>query len=145
MGLIYSGSSDAQSYHHSSALFEPLVHWLLPSMSALQIQSLHYVVRKCAHLTEYALLAGLLWRAIHQPVGIPRRWGGWCDVALVLGLVGLYSATDEFHQTFISGRTGQVSDVLVDLVGGTLGLGIGWLAQLIRTRPGGAAASQEAV
>lgn len=42
-------------------------------------------------------------------------------------LVAAYAATDEYHQLFVPGRSGQVRDVVIDTVGGTLGLGA-WLA-----------------
>ena len=67
MFLIFSASGDGQSYRHSSRIIVPLLHWLFPWMSQELIETLHYLVRKCAHLSEYAVLALLLWRAIRQP------------------------------------------------------------------------------
>lgn len=141
MVVIFSVSSDTQSFHHSSTLFEPLMHWLFPQMPQPRIEHIHYLFRKCAHLTEYALLALLLWRAIHHTHGKRRRPAGeiepppngkfpwlWPEAGLALALVFLYAASDEIHQVFIPGRTGQVSDVLVDTTGGIIGLGLLWLS-----------------
>jgi len=86
---------------------------------------MHLIVllaRKCAHLTEYAVFALLLWRALRKPVkNDPRPWL-WREARLALLMVALYAASDEFHQCFVPTRTGLVSDVLVDTAGGAAGL-----------------------
>lgn len=84
------------------------------------------LVRKCAHLTEYAVFALLLWRALRKPVkNDPRPWI-WREARLALLMVALYAASDEFHQNFVSTRTGLVSDVFVDTAGGAAGLFALW-------------------
>jgi VanZ family protein len=65
------------------------------------------------HLAAYGLLAGLLWWALR---GTGVRYPA--TVALVLAV--LYGASDEFHQSFVPGRTMTVSDLLVDLIGASL-------------------------
>ena len=128
MILIFSASGDARSYQHSSALFAPLLHWLFPQMSGAHIELIHHVFRKIGHLTEYALLALLLWRAIRQPQTNDRRsraWR-WDETGLSLVLVFLYAASDEFHQIFVPTRTALVSDVLIDTCGGAIGLLLLW-------------------
>jgi VanZ family protein len=127
MTLVFSASADAQSYRHSSIYFEPLLRWLFPHMPQSQIEAIHHAFRKCCHLTEYAILAWLLWRAIRKPVkNDPRPWL-WPEAGLALAIVFLYSASDELHQVFVPTRTGQVSDVLVDTAGGAIGLLLLWL------------------
>ena len=61
-------------------------------------------LRKLAHLTEYAVLGALLLRAVRRP-----------PLAVVLG--SAYAVTDEFHQTFVSGRHGSPVDWLIDTAG----------------------------
>ena len=132
MLLIFSASSDSQSFQHSSRFFVPLMHWAFPGMTAERIDSIHYVFRKICHLTEYALLALLLWRAIRhtsRPLVAPQRNEGgwrWPEAGLALALVWLYSASDELHQVFVPTRTGMVSDVFIDTSGGALGLLLIW-------------------
>ena len=72
---------------------------------------LYVLSRKVAHFCEYALLAALWWRALRTRV--PHRR------ALVLGFViaVLYAVSDEFHQTFESGRNGSPIDVGIDAAG----------------------------
>ena len=66
--------------------------------------------RKLAHVTEYAVLTALWWRALHAlRIGRP--------VILAAGIALLYAVTDEFHQTFVDGRQGTPADVLIDSLG----------------------------
>ena len=67
------------------------------------------ILRKGAHMTEYAVLALLLVRALGREAP-----------ALALGV--LYAASDEFHQTFVRGRHGSPIDVGIDAIGISLGL-----------------------
>ena len=122
MALIFSASGDSRSYVHSSRLIAPLLHWLFPQMPETRVDAIVYFARKCAHLTEYAVLALLLWRALRKPMkNDPRLWI-WREARLALLLVMFYAATDEFHQTFVPARTALASDVVVDTIGGVAGL-----------------------
>ena len=68
------------------------------------------LLRKGAHVTEYAVLTALWWRALR---GLGLRFPVAAAMAISLG----YAATDEFHQTFVDGRTGTPVDVLIDSAG----------------------------
>ena len=72
------------------------------------------LLRKLGHVSEYTALTLVWWRAI---VGL--RLGAPRTTALLLaGVVSLaYAGTDEFHQTFVAGRTGTPVDVLIDSIG----------------------------
>jgi VanZ family protein len=67
------------------------------------------VLRKGAHLTEYAVLGGLLYRALGRE-----------PLALAVGIA--YAATDELHQHFVSGRHASPVDVAIDAVGIAAGM-----------------------
>jgi len=67
------------------------------------------VLRKCAHASEYALLALLLYRALASELG-----------AFLVGVA--YAATDELHQAFVKGRHASPFDVSMDAAGLALGL-----------------------
>ena len=69
------------------------------------------VLRKCAHMTEYAILAALVVRASGS-------------YALGFALAVAYACTDEFHQTFVRGRHGSPVDVCIDAAGALIGLGV---------------------
>jgi VanZ family protein len=70
-------------------------------------------LRKLAHVTEYAVLTALWWRAL-QALNVPRP----LLAAMLLSVA--YAATDEFHQTFVDGRRGTPVDVLIDSIGITI-------------------------
>jgi VanZ family protein len=69
------------------------------------------LLRKLAHASVYAALAFLWWRALRD-VAPPQR-----ALAAAWLIAVAYSATDEWHQTFVSGRHGSPADVLIDAGG----------------------------
>jgi VanZ family protein len=126
MALIFSFSSDKESYRHSSLLFEPLMRWLFPHMPPATIEELHHVFRKTCHLAEYALLAWLVWRAVRQPAKNGSRPWNWTEAGFALSVVFAYAASDELHQVFVPTRSALVSDVLIDTSGGAAMLLLLW-------------------
>lgn len=133
MAVIFTGSSDSHSSEHSSRLIEPVLHWLFPHMSPAHIEDIHLVIRKCAHLTEYAILGLLVWRALHRSnTGLPA-WS-WPKVGGTLLVVFLYAASDEFHQIFVPTRTAHFTDVLIDTTGAAIALLVLRLLTLGRKR-----------
>ncbi len=133
MMVIFVASQDAHSAEHSTRLIEPLLLWLSPHPSQFLIGIVDHLFRKAGHLTEYAVLALLLWRAISNTHGgrqpteteprqtLREQWR-WEDAGLSLSIVFLYAATDEFHQIFVPTRTPMLSDVFIDTCGGVVGL-----------------------
>lgn len=114
------------SFQHSSRIIGPLVHWLFPQLSKETIKEIVTVVRKCAHLTEYAILALLLWRAKRKPIrNDPRPWKG-SEARFAVFIVALYASTDEFHQLFVPSRQASVWDVLLDTTGAVIGMLLLW-------------------
>ena len=73
------------------------------------------IVRKTAHFAIYLVLGVLIISFISE-FSINHVY----LIALFLSL--LYACSDEFHQTFISGRSGEVKDVLIDTLGALLGI-----------------------
>lgn len=120
MALIFSVSGDSKSAHRSSRLIEPFVRWLFPDVGDETVWTVVLVVRKCAHLTEYAVLALLLWRALRELTG-GVGWS-WRVARNAWVCVIVYAITDEIHQTFVPNRQGSVWDVLIDSIGGAAGL-----------------------
>jgi VanZ family protein len=83
---------------------------------------LDFLVKKSAHALEYAVLTGLLWRAV------ARTWPGLRGERRAVLLTGaatvVYAASDEFHQWFVPGRTSQPRDVLIDALGAALAVAL---------------------
>ncbi len=94
----------------------PIVLWAavifafssVPSLSS-GLGTWDLILRKIAHLSEYAILGALLLRAIQRPA-----------VAIFAG--GLYAVTDEVHQHFVRGRHAAWYDVLIDTIGVAIGV-----------------------
>jgi VanZ family protein len=72
---------------------------------------LYVIARKLAHFSEYALLTALWARALAGRLTHGRALAGAVAIAVA------YSITDEYHQTFVEGRVGAVTDVLIDTAG----------------------------
>ena len=127
MAVIYSASGDRKSVVHSSRIIEPIVRWLFPGISDNAVHDVVYCCRKAAHVTEYAIFAMLLWRAMRKPTATkPQSWP-WKVAGLVLLAASLYAASDEIHQLFVPDREGRPMDVLIDTTGAAAGLAVVWL------------------
>ena len=134
MGLIFGGSGDSSSFQHSSRIIGPLVHWMFPGLPEETVREIVVGVRKCAHLTEYAILAMLFWRAIRKPLRKGVRTWLWRDAGWALLFSAIYAATDEFHQTFVPSREGRLGDVVIDSLGAAAGLLALWCVGRWRKR-----------
>jgi VanZ family protein len=78
-----------------------------------------FIIKKTGHITEYGILAFLIWRALAKgdsPSPLVK--------AFLLSL--LYAASDEYHQSFVPGRDGNLFDVCVDAIGALMALIFVW-------------------
>lgn len=94
--------------------------WTAAEQRALAMQ-IDYPVRKLAHASEYTVLGILYSLSVLSVSAVPKRKKLLCT-AFPLGV--LYAMSDEFHQLFVPGRAGRVSDVLIDSSGVLLGIAI---------------------
>jgi VanZ family protein len=134
MALIFSASSDRLSFQHSSRIIAPFIHWLISGASEETVHCIVVLVRKAAHLTEYAVLALLVLRPMARPsVNSAWTWR-WSDAIRTLLVVMLYAASDEFHQSFVPSRQASIWDVLIDTTGGFFGLLLVWVLGRWRKR-----------
>lgn len=123
LSVIFIGSTDLMSAEHTSRFIVPFLGWLKPDISPQTVASIHVIIRKAAHLSEYAVLALLLLRAairmtdLNLPMPVLR--------AIVWVACVFVAVTDEFHQTFVQSRGASGRDVMIDSVGALLGLLIG--------------------
>lgn len=81
-----------------------------------KVEKLDHIVRKCAHFLEYMVLAA----ALCLPLWI-KGMEGKRRILLAVVLTAVYAVSDEFHQTFVPGRSGELKDVLIDTSGAVLG------------------------
>jgi VanZ family protein len=122
--LIFIGSTDLMSAEQTSRIIGPLLRWLKPDISAQLIAQVQFFVRKGAHVTEYAILAVLFWRALRATL---RSTSILSIGAGALIVSALFAVSDEFHQSFVATRTASESDVLIDTSGAIIALAICYL------------------
>ncbi len=89
-------------------------------------EDLTFIVRKGAHFLIYALL-GLLIFLLALEYGFSLKK---CAVIAVIASF-IYACSDEFHQTFISGRSGELRDIIIDTIGASVGCLIVILSRFI--------------
>ena len=118
--LIFLASGDLMSAEHTSRFLVPFLRWLNPDISAEALAEIHFCVRKAAHVTEYAILALLVSRAVFREAN--RNWarstlfvGVWIACTVV-------AASDEFRQSFAESRGASPWDVMIDSAGAIFGL-----------------------
>jgi VanZ family protein len=128
MAVIFAGSTDLGSSQRTSRFIGPFLRWFNPEVSEETIRAVQAVVRKGAHLTVYAILAILTWRARRvagRTTPFLSNWN-WRESGLIFAFCALYAITDELHQTFVSTRQGHPLDVMIDSLGALCGLLLIW-------------------
>jgi VanZ family protein len=108
-------STSAFTSENTSRIIVPVLHWILPRASMHTLFIVHHYIRKTGHFTEYFILGLLLLRGIRgERRGIRLAWA-----LVAICIVFLYASLDEFHQSFVPGRTPAFRDVIIDTSGGT--------------------------
>ena len=119
MVLISIASSSEFSALNTSQVIRPLILWVFPNLSEERVAAIHFLTRKLAHFSEYAVLGILSARAFASSANqfVERHW---FQVALFLILC--YALLDEFHQSFVPSRTASIYDSAIDVTGGLTAL-----------------------
>ena len=108
IGVIFFLSSSQGSMTETSRIIRPLLEFFFPAASPDTLTFYHGIIRKLAHVTEYAILGVLSMRAFVS---------GRTVLAASVILIAVASI-DEINQSFNPARTGSPVDVLLDLAGG---------------------------
>lgn len=123
--FLFSAQNAAESSQTSQSVSYRIAKWqdrLLGQEKTeeellIQAEKMQLVIRKGAHMSEYALLA-ILFLAHLGCYSFSRRK----TILLALALAVCYAATDEFHQLFVPGRAGRFTDVCIDSIGSLAGI-----------------------
>ena len=120
LGVIFLGSTDMLSAEHTSRFLVPFLSWIDPQISFATLNAIQLGIRKLGHLTEYAILAMLLWRALRRGT----RWQMKMSISFLVAALAsaIFAASDEFHQSFVPSRTASPTDVMIDICGALVGL-----------------------
>ena len=118
--LIFVGSTSVLSASHTSVLLRVFL-WIFPQASETTLATIHFLLRKAGHFTEYAILALLAARALRTSYRklLRQRWF-WLSFLLVV----VYALGDEFHQSFVPSRTASIYDSMIDSFGGLTALAL---------------------
>lgn len=76
-----------------------------------------FVIRKIAHFTIY-FIGGILVFNFIDTFSLKNKY----KILISVIFVFLYAVSDELHQFFISERSAQIRDVLIDLTGATIAI-----------------------
>ena len=113
--VIFSLSNEPAAL--SSARSDTILH----TVQSINISFFHnateFIIRKSAHLSAYFILGMLLFSLVSEYRFSTKRM-----IIFSIFLSAAYACTDEIHQLFVLGRTGQPRDVLIDTIGATIGI-----------------------
>ena len=124
MGLIFylSHQNADDSSLLSGGLIRKVVSFIFPNLSSASLEnlvsSLQFIVRKGAHFSMYGVLGVLAFVTMitYSKIHLALR-------SLLSFLISaLYSMSDEYHQTFIKGRSGEIRDIIIDCAGALSGI-----------------------
>jgi VanZ family protein len=126
--VIFAASTDTFSSGHTASVFAAILHWFALSLSETAFDTIHFFIRKSAHLTEYFIFYLLLYRGI-RGARIGWHWS-WAFAAWFIAAA--YAALDEIHQSFVASRTASAWDSLLDSAGALVALLVLFLIHRLR-------------
>lgn len=120
MGIIFylSNQPATQSSQLSTGITERfvlIVEKIIPAINNLDFENMETYIRKNAHFIAYFILGMLVLSALKQS-NIQK------SAVIAISICIFYAISDEFHQLFVLGRSGQFSDLLIDAAGALLGV-----------------------
>lgn len=110
--FLFSNADGNQSGGMSLKILE-LIHTVFSFINNTEI--LHTLIRKFAHMSEYAILCGSFIYGFSKNKFNTKEI---CFYSLICTFI--YACSDELHQLFIDGRSGNFLDVLIDTFGGLI-------------------------
>ncbi len=133
--FLFSATPAVQSTQESTGLAGMIVDmagWFVPIDPARKLYWIAFLephLRKAAHMTEFAVLFLLWMRALNKASADQIR-----SVFIAAGVCILYAASDEFHQLFVPGRSGMLTDVCIDAFGVLIAAFFYLLVRIIKER-----------
>lgn len=126
MALIYgfSGQDREASAGLSEKFTDRVVHIVETQYDELEkseqediYENLHVLIRKGAHVTEYAILGVLIFLLLSTFATLAKR-----GIVITIIICSLYAVIDEWHQSFVGGRGPSIRDVAIDAFGACIGI-----------------------
>ena len=121
--LISLFSTKYFSGEQTARVILPVLHWLFPSASHHTLHLMHFLIRKMAHVTEFAVFSMAVFHGVR---GDRPGWQlNWAIVTLLIAVA--YAGLDEWHQSFVPFREPRVLDVMIDAFGALLAQVAVWI------------------
>ena len=118
--FMFSAQNGDESSELSQGFLRTFILRFTPdNISEDIVNMMEYIIRKCAHMTEYAVFGILVFYQIILFRLFELEWNRLV-MAVICGMI--YASTDEIHQLFVGGRSGRFTDVLIDTAGGFIGI-----------------------
>ena len=121
--FVFSADNGMQSSNKS----DPLAHNIVSTLSKLthsdynklysKIDIVIFIIRKSAHFIVYFILGILVVRVLKDYNTFDKKL---CYISIIICL--LYATSDEIHQIFVNGRSGQLSDVILDTIASSISI-----------------------
>ncbi len=123
--FLFSSQKSAESAELSTGFCEIAAKLLYRDYSSYPLEVQQVIVlgmsrfiRKLAHITLYAVLGALCYLWLHRK---PH------NISTSMGICALYAELDELHQLFVPGRSGELTDILIDCFGAACGIGLAFV------------------
>ena len=118
MAVIFMLSHQSASISSGqSGVFVEQLHYIAPSIDQQLLTSL---VRKGAHIFAYFVLGILTFNALWRVDLSKFKFNRPAMLSIIV--CALYAVSDEFHQLFVSGRSGEIRDIIIDSCAATVGV-----------------------
>lgn len=135
--VIAVESTRTFSSENTSGWLRPVMEAVFGRMSDLAWAAAHHLIRKTGHFVGFggvcvSFVRAWLWKDVARAAAPV-----WRIEASVRGVLctALIASMDEWHQTFLSNRTGKVADVVLDTCGGIAACVVLWGLFWWRDRP----------
>lgn len=113
----FSSQNGEESGNLSGKIAKFLIKQLPIEETQQSLKKTETIIRKMAHFSIYTLLGFLLMFFMNTyPIKVKEK----ISISLLVGI--LYAISDEIHQKFVPGRSCQITDVMIDSLGVTLGI-----------------------
>ncbi len=126
---FFSSQNGTESQSVSDGVLTQLFHYDILNSPMVLSELLSFLLRKAAHMGVFFVLTGLLVFALK---GFTQRIR--VQAVVSVGLCAALAALDEFHQTFVPGRSGLPRDVVIDVCGGAVFLLCWWVFRKLQAR-----------
>jgi len=132
-GFVLYASTSVGSGNNTARFLKPILEWFHPDLFGVSFTDINYFTRKTAHVVQFIIYASLLWRGLSLPP--PLQVGVRTMVAWVLGSAAFLGLLSEGIQLFSPLRKAMLTDVLLDITGAVVGVGVILAARQLAKMP----------